>query len=68
MQTEIAPNGVVFHLRTRHRRVRISLTVNFMSKKITLEFDEEDADEIIAMIRELMEREAEEKEDYDQED
>ena len=39
-----------------------------MSKKITLEFDEDDADEIIAMIRELMEREAEEKEDYDQED
>ena len=51
-----------------HRRVRISLTVNFMSKKITLEFDEEDADQIIAMIRELMEREAEEEEDYDQED
>jgi hypothetical protein len=48
--------------------VRISLTVNFMSKKITLEFDEEDADQIIAMIRELMEREAEEEEDYDQED
>ena len=39
-----------------------------MSKKITLEFDEEDADQIIAMIRELMEREAEEEEDYDQED
>jgi len=56
---------VVFHLRTRHRRVRISLTVNFMSKKITLEFDEEDADEIIAMIRELMQRE---EEDYDQEE
>ena len=51
-----------------HRRVRISLTVNFMSKKITLEFDEEDADEIISMIRELMERQAEEEEDYDQED
>jgi|TARA_R100001460_G_scaffold16210_3_gene35535 hypothetical protein len=47
--------------------VRISLTVNFMSKKITLEFDEEDADEIIAMIRELMQRE-EEVEDCDQED
>ena len=39
-----------------------------MSKKITLEFDEDDADEIIAMIRELMEREAEEEEDYDQEE
>ena len=39
-----------------------------MSKKITLEFDLEDADEIISMIRELMEREAEEEEDYDQED
>tara|TARA_R100001440_G_scaffold1982_6_gene6202 strand:+ start:2237 stop:2353 length:117 start_codon:yes stop_codon:yes gene_type:complete len=38
-----------------------------MSKKITLEFDEEDADEIIAMIRELMQRE-EEVEDCDQED
>ena len=37
-----------------------------MSKKITLEFDEEDADEIIAMIRELMQRQ--EEEDYDQED
>ena len=58
---------MVFHLRTRHRRVRISLTVNFMSKKITLEFDEEDADEIIAMIRELMQRE-EEVEDCEQED
>ena len=46
--------------------MRISLTVNFMSKKITLEFDEEDADEIIAMIRELMQRQ--EEEDYDQED
>ena len=44
------------------------MTVNFMSKKITLEFDLEDADEIISMIRELMEREAEEEEDYDQED
>jgi len=38
-----------------------------MSKKITLEFDEEDADEIIAMIRELMQRE-EEVEDCEQED
>ena len=38
-----------------------------MSKKITLEFDEDDADEIIAMIRELMQRE-EEVEDCDQED
>ena len=47
--------------------MRISLTVNFMSKKITLEFDEEDADEIIAMIRELMQRE-EEVEDCEQED
>ena len=37
-----------------------------MSKKI-IEFDEEDADEIIAMIRELMQRE-EEVEDCDQED
>jgi len=45
--------------------VRISLTVNFMSKKITLEFDEEDADEIITMIRELMQRE---EEDHDQEE
>ena len=38
-----------------------------MSKKITLEFDEDDADEIIAMIRELMQRE-EEVEDCEQED
>ena len=45
--------------------MRISLTVNFMSKKITLEFDEDDADEIIAMIRELMQIE---EEDNDQED
>jgi len=36
-----------------------------MSKKITLEFDEDDADEIIAMIRELMQIE---EEDNDQED
>ena len=36
-----------------------------MSKKITLEFDEEDADEIIAIIRELIQRE---EEDNDQEE
>ena len=36
-----------------------------MIKKITLEFDEEDADEIIAMIRELIQRE---EEDNDQEE
>ena len=36
-----------------------------MSKKITLEFDEEDADQIISMIRELMQRE---EEDNDQEE
>ena len=36
-----------------------------MSKKITLEFDEDDADEIIAMIRELIQRE---EEDNDQEE
>ena len=38
-------------------------------KKIILEFSEDDADEIISMIRELMHRqEEEEEEDYDQEE
>ena len=46
--------GVVFHLRTGHRGCASRL--RDMSKKITIEFDEDDAEEILEIIRQLLER------------